>query len=356
MALLRRCRLGPEAVERRLAAILSADVVGYSRLMAEDEAATIRTLTAYRRQISVLVGEYRGRVVDAPGDNVLAEFPTARDGVECAVEIQRVVQARNASLPEERRMEFRIGVHLGDVAVEGERIYGDGVNIAARLEGLAEPGGICISGAIHEQVQSKLELSYLDLRQQSLKNITRPVHAYRVLDTASTEDGRPRKMQQPGQAGQIRSLAVLPFENLSGDPRQEPLADGMTDALISELAKIRSLHIVSRTSIKQYKVVHKRLPEIARELKVEGVIEGSVTRERDRVRVTAQLIDAREDKHLWAERYDRDVSGVLALQSEIARTVAKQIRLELTPQEAAQLAGPLGRLFTRLRQLGSPED
>jgi len=345
-------------VEHRLTAILSADVVGYSRLMAEDEAATIRTLTAYRQQISALVQEYGGRVVDAPGDNLLAELPAARGAVECALEIQRRVQARNAGVSEATRMEWRIGVHMGDVAVEGERIYGDGVNIAARLEALAEPGGICISGAIHDQVQSKLEVEYRDLREQSLKNITRPVHVYRVLDSASerADNRSPRQPKQPAQAAQIRSLAVLPLENLSGDPEQEPLVDGMTDALISDLAKIRSLRVVSRTSIKQYKGADRRLPEIARELKVEGVIEGTVAREGERVRVTVQLIDAREDKHLWAERYDRDVRGVLALQSEVARTVAKQVRLELTPREEAELAGPLGRWFARLRQVGSPED
>ena len=350
--------MSPGRTEHRLAAILSADVVGYSRLMEEDEEATVRTLTAYREQIGALVREHRGRVTDFSGDNFLAEFTTALGAVQCAIEIQRVLSARNASLPADRQMKFRIGAHLGDIRIEQDRIYGDGVNIAARLESLAEPEGLCISGAVHEQVQGKLQLTCQDLGEQSLKNITRPVRVYRVLvaATEAAEDGRSGARAQSDESDQIRSLAVLPFENLSGDPDYEPFADGMTEALINDLAKIRLLRIVSRTSILQYKGVRRPLPEVARELRVDGIVEGTVTREGDRMRVTAQLIDARQDRHLWAESYERFVHGVLALQSEIARTVAKQIQLELTPQEEAALAGPLGRFFARVARIGPAED
>ena len=356
-----------EVTERRLAAILSADVVGYSRLMAEDEAGTIRTLGAYRHEISGLAGDHRGRVVDATGDNLLAEFPTALDAAECAVEIQRVLAARNAGLPEPRRMLFRIGVHLGDITAEGEQIYGDGVNIAARLEGLAEPGGICISGTVYDVAHSRLDLGLDDLGEQEVKNIPDPVRVYRVSIEAGAPATAPRRVRRAAlmvglaavvgaaavaawqffgafepttvpSSAPIRSLAVLPLENLSGDPEQEYFADGMTEALIGDLAKIGSLRVISRTSVMQYKDVRKPLPEIAQELDVDGVIEGTVMRAEDRVRITVQLIHARSDTHLWNERYDRELSDVLALQSDVARAVAEQIRVELTPEDQARLA------------------
>ena len=358
--------MSPDRAERKLAAILSADVVGYSRLMAEDDRETLRTLKDHVEVTAALVRQHRGRVVDSPGDNLLAEFPSALDAVEAALEIQRVIGARNQTVPADRRMQYRVGVHLGDVMVDGERIYGDGVNIAARLEALAEPGGTCVSGAVHDQLGNKLRVSYADLGPQSLKNIPTPVRAYRIRAAeppASTARPRargpalaagaiallavagfaawrllPRAGDPAAPAGAIRSLAVLPLENLSGDPEQEYFADGMTEALIGDLGKIGALRVISRTSVMRYKGARKPLPEIAAELGVDALLEGTVMREGERVRVTAQLIDARSDHHLWSERYDRELRGVLELQSDVARAVAREVELELSPGEVARLA------------------
>ncbi len=323
-------------VERRLVAILSADGVGYSRLMAEDEDATVRTLAACRDGIGLLVRQHRGRVVDSPGDEVLAEFPTATEAVACALEIQGWLGVQNAPLAAERRLEFRIGVHLGEVRVEGERLYGDGVNIAARLQTLAEPGGVCVSATVRDQLGKKLAASYQDLGPQSLKNIPEPVRTYGVRsgEPAASARARPRE-RAPGP---IRFLAVLPLENLSGDPGHEYFADGMTEALIGELGNIRSLRVISRTSVMRYKNARKSLPEIAAELGVDALLEGTVTREGERVRVTAQLIDGQTDHHLWSERYDRELRGILELQSDVARAVARRIELDLTPAETARLS------------------
>ncbi len=346
-------------VDRRLAAILSADVVGYSRLMAEDEEATARTLAAYRDEIALLVRQHRGRVVDSPGDNLLAEFPTATDAVACSVEIQRVVGARNASLPTERTMEFRIGVHVGEVAFEADRIYGGGVNIAARLQALADPRGICVSGAVHEQVGKKLAVAYLDLGLQSLKNIPEPVRAYRVRtdELARRPAVAPRRgrwgvvvaatlvaaaailagwrLLVPDEGGApespISSLAVLPLENLSGDPEQEYFADGMTEALITDLGKIGSLRVSARPSVMKYKETTSSPREIARELGVQALVSGSVMRSGDRVRIAAQLIDPEAGRHSWSESYERDLRDVLALQREVAGAIAAAVRAKLRP-------------------------
>jgi TolB-like protein/class 3 adenylate cyclase/tetratricopeptide (TPR) repeat protein len=344
-----------------------ADIVGYSRLMAADEDATVRTVTAYREEIELHVRQHRGRLVDFTGDAFLAEFPSALYAVQCGVEIQRVLRAMNAGLSAERQTQFRMGVHLGDVRVEGERLFGTEINIAARLEGLADAGGLFISSKVHEEIHGKLGLDYEDLGKHKVKNLPDPVRVYRVNLEAAPAKTAPGSLRRVALAvglvgvlgvvavagwrwfagsrdglgavapSEIRSIAVLPLANLSGDPDQEYVADGMTEALIGELAQLRALRVISRTSVMQYKNTPKPIPEIADELNVDAVIEGTVIRENDRIRITIQLIDARNDHHIWNDRYDREMSGVLALQSDVARAVAEQIRLELTPEEQAIL-------------------
>ena len=359
--------------ERRLAAILSADVRGYSRMMAEDEADTVRAVKQCREIFGARVREHRGRIVDSPGDNILAEFPSAVEAVQCAVEVQHELADRNDSLAPARRMEFRIGIHLGDVISDEGRIYGDGVNIAARLEGLAQPGGISISREVHDQIRGKLDIDLEDLGERQVKNIPRPVRVLRVrmgpTPPARTENssrlrqltlatlavvvavvlavaggrffGSELARQSAAANHSNRSIAVLPLENLSGDPAQEYFADGMTDELITDLAKISGLTVISRTSVMKFKGEHRtRLPEIARALNVSTILEGSVLRVGDKVRISAQLIDAASDKHLWAESYERDIRDVLTLQDELASTIAHQIDVELTPNERARFAKP----------------
>jgi adenylate cyclase len=364
----------PEGPNRRLAAILSADVVGYSRLMAEDVAATVRTLTAYRKEIHGLVNDHRGRVVDATGDNLLAEFPTALDAVECAVEIQRVIGARNAGLPEDRRMEFRIGVHLGDVTVEDDRLYGDGVNIAARLEGLAEPAGVCISSEVLSQIRRKLEIDFDDLGEQTVKNIPDPVHAYRVRARAEEARAEPswsgRRMalvaavaivlavgawqlwernagvispgavpEAPPGFANAPAIAVLPFDNLSGDPDQEYFADGLAEDLITRLSRLAFFPVIARNSSFSYRGQAIDVKQIGRELGVGYVVEGSVRTVGERVRIHAQLIDAATGRHVWAEQYDRELSDVLALQDEVTLAIASALGFEVREAEMARTLG-----------------
>jgi adenylate cyclase len=362
----------PPNVERKLAAILSADVVGYSRLMAEDEQGTIRTLTGYREEIAMLVRQHRGRVVDSPGDNLLAEFPTALDAVQAAVEIQRVIGARNADLSAERRMEFRIGVHLGDISVEGERVYGDGVNIAARLEGLADPAGICISDMVYKQVQHKLNLGFEDLGDQEVKNIPEPVRAYRVRPeavavTPEAESRPPRRVapfvavaavvvaviavlwgiyprpiavEEPVPATGLElpdkpSIAVLPFANMSDDPGQEYFSDGISEDLITDLSRISGLFVISRNSSFVYKGRPVSVQQVGRDLGVRYVLEGSVRKANDRVRITAQLVDATTGGHVWADRYDRKLEDIFALQDEVTGKIVDALEVSLTESERA---------------------
>jgi adenylate cyclase len=326
-----------QEVKRKLAAILSADVKGYSRLMGEDEEATVRTLNAYKEAMTNLIQQHHGRVVDAPGDNVLAEFASVVDAVRCAVEIQKEIKTRNADLPENRRMEFRIGVNLGDVIEDGEQILGDGVNIAARLESLSEAGGICISGTAFDHVENKLGLGYEYLGEQTVKNIAKPVRVYRVLmETGAVaqrglEVASKEKMAFPFP--DKPSIAVLPFINMSGDPKQEFFSDGITENIITFLSKVPRLFVISRQSTFFYKGKPVKVKQVAEELGVQYVLEGSVQRSGNRVRITAQLIDALTGHHLWAHRYDRDLKEIFAVQDEITIKILGAMRVKLTEGE-----------------------
>ncbi len=315
----------PTRIDRKLTAILSADVKGYSRLMGEDEVATIRTLTAYRELMASLIQQHRGRVVDTPGDNLLAEFASVVSAVQCAVEIQRELNTRNAELPEVRKMEFRIGINLGDVIVEGERIYGDGVNIAARVEGLADGGGICISGKVHDEIKGKVALGYEYLGEQEVKNIAEPVRVYRInLDKPDTK---------PPELPIKPSIAVLPFKNLSGDPEQEYFSDGITEDIITALSRIRQFFVIAANSTFAYKGTSPDVRQVSKELGARYILEGSVRKSANRVRISAQLIDGTTGNHVWAERYDRDLEDVFAVQDEITQTVVGSIEPELLKSE-----------------------
>jgi adenylate cyclase len=327
--------------KRKLIAILSADVKGYSRLMGEDEFATVETLKTYREAMAALIQHFQGRVVDSPGDNVLAEFSSVVDAVECAVEIQRDFEVRNAEIRENRRMEFRIGVNLGDVIEDEERIYGDGVNIAARVEGLAEGGDICISGTAFDHVKNKLPLRYEDLGEHTVKNIAEPVRVYRIRireeaesrEVESRSEGTPSTKSDGNGMSEKPSIAVLPFTNMSADPEQEYFSDGLTEDLITDLSRISSLFVIASHSAFTYKGRAVKVEEVGKELGVRYVVEGSVRKAGNRVRITAQLIDARSGGHLWAERYDRDLEDIFALQDEVTQEIVSLLAVRLTEGE-----------------------
>ncbi|MDH4204920.1 MAG: tetratricopeptide repeat protein [Desulfobacteraceae bacterium] len=370
-----------EEFRRKLAAILSADVQGYSLLMRNDEEATIRTLTTYRKAMTHLIQQYRGRLVDATGDNLLAEFVSIVDAVNCAVEIQRELSERNAELSEDRKMRFRIGINLGDVVEEGERIYGDGVNIAARMEGLAEGGGICISGTVYDAIENKIGLEYEYLGEQEVKNIPKPIRAYRVLSYPGAAAHRVIKAKKavsktwrnvvvaaaavlivvaavaiwnfylgpapPVEVASVKkmmfplpdkpSIAVLPFDNLSGDPSQDYFSDGITESIITALSNVSNLFVIARNSTFTYKGKPVKIQQVAEELGVRYVLEGSVQRSVDRVRITAQLNDALKGHHLWAEQYDRKFGEIFALQDDITDRVAMALEVKLTEGEQARI-------------------
>src|SRR5712692_1307237 len=328
------------SIERKLAAILSADVKGYSRLMGEDEVATIRTLTAYREVMTALIRQHRGRVVDSPGDNLLAEFASVVDAVQCAVEIQQELKRRNADLPASRKMEFRIGINLGEVVVEGEKIYGDGVNLSARLEGLADAGGICVSVIVYDQVENKLNflnLGYEYLGEQTVKNIAKPVPVYRVhLEpgaTAPVMRGKSEATSSRPPLPDKPSIAVLPFANLSGDPEQEYFSDGITEDLITDLSKLSGLFVISRNSAFLYKSKAVNPQQVSRELGVRYMLEGSVRKAGNRVRISAQLIDTTTGDHLWADRYDRELQDIFAVQDEVTHKIVAALQVKLTEGE-----------------------
>jgi TolB-like protein/class 3 adenylate cyclase len=338
------------SVQRKLAAILSADVQGYSRLMGADEEGTLYALTACRAVIDPLIHQSRGRIVGTAGDSVLAEFASVVDAVRCAVEIQQQLRAKNAALPDVQRMEFRIGINLGDVMVEGEQIYGDGVNIAARLESLAEAGGICLSGTVYDQVETKLALNYEYLGEQKVKNIARPVRVYRVrlegpsppVEQASSLPAARMAALLEGQGSVLPlpdkpSIAVLPFANMSSDPEQEYFSDGITEDLITDLSRLSGLFVIARNSTFTYKGKAVKVEEVGRELGVQYVLEGSVRKAGSRVRITAQLVDALTSHHLWAERYDREMTDIFALQDEIRRKIVAHLAVRLTVEEQESL-------------------
>jgi TolB-like protein/class 3 adenylate cyclase len=327
----------PKAFHRKLTAILSADVAGYSRLMQDDEVATVKTLAAYKQIIFDLVRQHRGRVVDSPGDNLLAEFASVVDSVLCAVSTQKELQARNAELSENRRMKFRIGVNLGDVIEEGDRIYGDGVNIAARLEALAEPGGIFVSRNVFDQVRDKLSFSFEDIGEQTVKNIARPIGIHRInleenAEAAIVKPASSRTKPNTSDSDQP-TLAVLPFVNMSGDPEQEYFADGISEDIITGLSKLRWFFVIARNSSFTYKGKAVDVKRVARELGVRYVLEGSVRKGGNRVRITTQMIDAATGNHLWASRYDGDLTDVFALQDEITQKVVAAIEPKLLEAE-----------------------
>src|SRR5512137_323606 len=332
-----------QEVKRKLTAILSADVKGYSRLMGEDEEWTVHTLNTYKDMMRGLIQQHRGRVVDAPGDNVLAEFASVVDAVQCAVEIQQVLRAKNAMLPENRRMEFRIGINLGDVIEEGEQIYGDGVNIAARIEGLAEAGGICISESAYQQIENKLPLRYEYLGEHEVKNIVKPVRVYRAQIESEAVARKPLEVASKEKMAfplpDKPSIAVLPFVNMSDDPKQEFFSDGMTEEIITALSKSPYLFVIARQSTFAYKGKPVKVKQVSEELGVRYVLEGSVRRSAKKVRITAQLIDAITGYHLWAERYDRDLKEIFALQDEIALKIMKTVHEKLDAGQHTRLLG-----------------
>jgi adenylate cyclase len=369
-----------QEVKRKLIAILSADVKGYSRLLGEDELGTIRTLNAHKEIMANLIQEHRGRVVDAPGDNLLAEFGSVVDAVHCAVETQKELKIKNSELQENRRMEFRIGVNLGDVVEEKDKIFGDGVNIAARLESLAEAGDVCISGTVFDQVRNKVDLGYEYLGEQTVKNIALPVRVYKVLmepeaagKVVGEKEPRPTKWSwktvavvavmvlvavgliwnfylRGPQIERARvdkmalplpdrpSIAVLPFVNMSGDPEQAYFADGMTEDLITDLSKVAGLFVIARNSTFVYRGKTTDIREVAKTLGVRYVLEGSVRRSGAEVRVNAQLIDATTGGHVWADRYDGDLKNIFAFQDKVTRNVVTALAVELTKDDRERVA------------------
>jgi adenylate cyclase len=370
-----------ERAKRKLSGILSADAVGYSRLMQEDEASTIRNLEDNKKLMSELIEQFKGRVVDAPGDNLLAEFSSVVDATECAVKIQQELKAKNAELPGNRKMDFRIGVNLGDVVEEADRIYGEGVNIAARIEGIAEPGGVCISKTTYEHIKNKLGFGYEYLGEYSVKNIAEPVRVYRILmepEAAGKVIGekKPKRMKwlwaasgtivliilvvgtiaiwnyyflpsyEPASVEKMAfplpekpSIAVLPFDNMSDDPEQDYFSDGLTEQLISALSKVEYLFVISRNSTFTYKGKPVKVKQVAEELGVRYVLEGSLRKAEDRLRITVQLIDALKGHHLWSESYDRELKDIFDLQDEITMKVVTAMRVKLTAGEQARAFG-----------------
>ena len=318
-------------MERRLSAIMAADVVGYSRLMSANEVATLTALKDHRAQlIDPKIAQHQGRIVKLTGDGMLVEFPSVVNAVECACTIQREMRARNADTPSERRIEFRVGINLGDVIVDDDDIFGDGVNVASRIEGIAKPGGVAVSGAVRDNIGNKLDLVFEDMGEQELKNIGLPVRVYDVILAAGLESA--------SQADELSdsekpSIAVLPFNNMSGDGEQEYFSDGITEDIITDLSKVSGLFVVGRNTSFTYKGKAIQLQQVAAELGVKFLLEGSVRKAGQRVRVTGQLIDGGSGGHLWADRYDRDLTDIFEIQDEITTAIVDQLKIRLLPKE-----------------------
>ncbi len=328
-------------MERRLAAIMATDVVGYSRLMELDEAGTLTALKAHREElIDPIITEHRGRIVKLMGDGALVEFASVVDAVECAVAIQQAMAERTAGSSEKNPIEFRIGVNLGDVIVEGDDIYGDGVNLAARLEGLAEPGGICISDKVHSEIRAKLDATFADGGEEVVKNITEPVRVWRWARMRATSRAGSRSAEPGSRMTERPTIAVLPFDDLSRDPEGETFADGLTEDIITSLSRTRWYQVTARNSTFAYKGRSPDIRQVAEELGARYVLEGSVRKAGDRIRITAQLIDAKTGNHVWADRFDRILDDVFALQDEIAHRVSS-ILIETIWQDVAQQVAKL---------------
>jgi len=326
--------MAEERVQRRLAAILAADVVGYSRLVRADEEATLAALKGIRKDIiDPKIANHHGRIVKLMGDGMLAEFGSAVDAVRNAVEVQRAVAEHQSDLPDDRRIQFRVGINLGDVVIDGDDIQGDGVNVAARLEALADPGGVCISGAVHEQVRDRIDVPFEDLGEQEVKNIDRPVRVWRwTSDTSATSSG-PAATDKLLRLPDKPSIAVLPFEDLSADKDQEYFADGIAEDIITALSRNRGVFVIARNSSFTYKGAAVDVKRVGQELGVRYVLEGSVRKAGSRVRITAQLIDAATGNHVWAERYDRELEDIFAVQDEITQNIVATIGPELASAE-----------------------
>ena len=324
-----------ERVDRRLAAILAGDIAGYSRLMGADEEGTLRQLKGHRRElVDPKITEHRGRIVKTTGDGILVEFVSVVDAVRCAVDIQRGMADRNTEVPADGRIQFRIGINVGDIIIDGDDIFGDGVNVAARLEALADPGGIMVSGVVHDQVRDKLNFGFEDMGEQAVKNIARPIGVHRISlteNTPPTLKSAAAKTESP--TASRPSIAVLPFVNMSGDPEQEYFADGISEDIITGLSKLRWLFVIARNSSFTYKGKTVDIKRVSRELGVRYVLEGSVRKGGNRVRITAQLIDAGTGNHIWADRYDGELTDVFALQDEITRKAVAAIEPNLLEAE-----------------------
>jgi TolB-like protein len=323
-------------MDRRLAAILAADVVGYSRLMETDEAGTLAALKSRRKKVlDPLLARHRGRIVKTTGDGVLVEFASAVHAVQCAIELQKEMTAANGGVPDDRQIWLRIGVNLGDVVVEGSDLFGDGVIVAARLEALADPGAICVSGKVHDEVRGKLALAFEDLGEREIKNIAKPIRVFQIRGGPA-----PSANATAGVASSSRpSIAILPFTNMSGDPEQQYFSDGITEDIITELSRYRSLLVIARNACFQFRGPSVDIPAVRRALGVRYIVEGSVRKAGNRVRVTAQLIDAVSQSHIWAEKYDRDIEDIFAVQDELTHAIAGT----LEGRVAASGAGLIGR-------------